>query len=45
MILKELSIISFFLVFSDAAATRRQQRVNKDRLITLLIVDDENFDW
>ncbi|XP_025415910.1 synapsin [Sipha flava] len=28
-----------------AAATRRQQRVNKDRLLTLLVVDDENFDW
>ncbi|XP_050533365.1 synapsin [Daktulosphaira vitifoliae] len=28
-----------------AAATRRQQRVNKDRLLTLLVVDDENLDW
>jgi len=28
-----------------AAATRRQQRVNKDRLLTLLVVDDENFEW
>ncbi|VVC39261.1 ATP-grasp fold, subdomain 1,Pre-ATP-grasp domain,Synapsin, ATP-binding domain,Synapsin,Synapsin, pre- [Cinara cedri] len=28
-----------------AAATRRQQRVNKDRMLTLLVVDDENYDW
>ncbi|XP_060875091.1 synapsin [Metopolophium dirhodum] len=28
-----------------AAATRRQQRVSKDRLLTLLVVDDENFEW
>jgi len=30
---------------TDAAATRRQQRVSKDRLLTLLVVDDENFEW
>ncbi|XP_050427898.1 synapsin [Adelges cooleyi] len=28
-----------------AAATRRQQRASKDRLLTLLVVDDENLDW
>lgn len=34
-----------YVLLTDAAATRRQQRVNKDRLITLLVVDDENFEW
>lgn len=37
--------MTFIIVLLDAAATRRQQRVNKDRLLTLLVVDDENFDW
>lgn len=38
-------ISKFQFVLTDAAATRRQQRVNKDRLLTLLVVDDENFEW